>query len=223
MIGIYTIRNVINQKVYVGQSQNIEKRFIAHRCLLRASDHHSSYLQNAWNRYGEDSFEFVMVEETNLASIDQREQFWMDKLGAHYNVQPRAASARGYKHTAATKKKISEAQLGRVVPEDRREKISNALKGQVQTEECRRKRSASMRAVKHDSKWNTAVSESLKCKGKKYKAFGKEMYLVDWANERGINRATLSNRVKRSGMSMEEALTTPLSRGKNLKKRKVND
>ena len=109
------------------------------------------------------------------------------------------------------------------MPEDRREKISNALKGQVQTEECRRKRSASMRAVKHDSKWNTAVSESLKCKGKKYKAFGKEMYLVDWANERGINRATLSNRVKRSGMSMEEALTTPLSRGKNLKKRKVND
>ena len=58
MIGVYAIVHIPTNRAYVGSSVNLTRRFKEHRTSLRASRHHSKYLQNAWNKYGENSFEF---------------------------------------------------------------------------------------------------------------------------------------------------------------------
>lgn len=60
---IYKIINVVNNKFYVGSTTNKKVRFRQHRKLLRGNRHHCKHLQASWNKYGEDKFEFVVVEE----------------------------------------------------------------------------------------------------------------------------------------------------------------
>ena len=61
--GIYIIQCKATGKVYVGSSENIEKRWLQHKYSLKKNTHHSKKLQNAWNKYGETEFEFQIVEE----------------------------------------------------------------------------------------------------------------------------------------------------------------
>ena len=60
--GIYVIRNIVNDNIYIGSSVNIKKRFCQHRNSLRKNKHHNKYLQRSWNKYGEENFEFVVIE-----------------------------------------------------------------------------------------------------------------------------------------------------------------
>lgn len=63
MNGIYKIVNNINGKVYIGQTkQPFIKRFMHHRWQLRNNKHDNRWLQNAFNKYGEDAFSFEIVE-----------------------------------------------------------------------------------------------------------------------------------------------------------------
>jgi group I intron endonuclease len=59
---IYKIRNVVNDKFYVGSTTNTETRFKDHRRRLRKGKHHCKHLQAAWNKYGEDCFKFEVIE-----------------------------------------------------------------------------------------------------------------------------------------------------------------
>ena len=59
---IYKIRNVVNNKFYVGSTTNTRERFRTHRSRLRKSQHHSPHLQASWNKYGEDCFKFEVVQ-----------------------------------------------------------------------------------------------------------------------------------------------------------------
>jgi group I intron endonuclease len=100
--GIYCIRNLVNGRVYVGSSNHVRKRLTTHRSMLRAGRHDSPKLQNGWNAYGEEAFEFTVLE-TLPGSDEQlirREQYWIDRLRASdaangYNTAPVAGSCRG--------------------------------------------------------------------------------------------------------------------------------
>lgn len=62
MIGIYCIKNKINNKIYIGETLDIEKRWKEHISLLNTNSHHSYKLQKEWNEYGEECFEFKSME-----------------------------------------------------------------------------------------------------------------------------------------------------------------
>ncbi len=118
-IGVYQILNKVNGKKYIGSSSRcIHKRWQEHLFLLRNNKHHSQYLQNAWNKHGESSFMFEIIEETNIDLCIDREQYYMDLYksidrNCGYNIAPTAGSNLGFKHSQRTKDKMSEMQQGK--------------------------------------------------------------------------------------------------------------
>lgn len=57
---IYAISNVYNGKIYIGQTKNTERRWREHKRLLRKGEHYSKLMQEDWDIYGEDGFEFIV-------------------------------------------------------------------------------------------------------------------------------------------------------------------
>jgi group I intron endonuclease len=104
MVGIYTITNTLNGKVYVGQSRDILKRFSQHR---RASSKRTSVVYAAIHKYGLDAFRWEIVQECAVADLDSAEQAWLDwafasPLGT-YNMLPYAQSRKSNKPTEAAR------------------------------------------------------------------------------------------------------------------------
>lgn len=77
--GIYAIRNKINGKVYVGSSKSVHYRWgQSHRPFLRKGDHPNDHLQHSWSKYGEDNFEFEVIEECDESLLAEREEHWIE-------------------------------------------------------------------------------------------------------------------------------------------------
>lgn len=91
MKGIYIITCSQENLVYIGSSKNINSRFIKHKTHLRNRIHHCEELQLAWDAYGEDSFTFKILEQTE--DYLKQEQKWIDKFWPNcYNTHQKAFS-----------------------------------------------------------------------------------------------------------------------------------
>lgn len=80
MIGIYMIKSKVNNKVYIGCSNNIERRFKEHKKKLVKNIHHNKHLQNHYNKYNKidlEVYNYTTVE--NCTSIKE-----LQKLEMHY-------------------------------------------------------------------------------------------------------------------------------------------
>lgn len=77
--GIYCIKNLVDNKIYVGQSVNINARWRQHRSHLRRNMHRNEHLQNAWNKYGEINFEFSILELCDIEVMDELERFYIER------------------------------------------------------------------------------------------------------------------------------------------------
>ena len=84
--GIYCIVNTDNQKKYVGSSKNIYQRMQKHRACLRKNVHENKKLQNSWNKHGENSFQYFILEFCSEELLIEREQFYIDTLKPWYNI-----------------------------------------------------------------------------------------------------------------------------------------
>lgn len=89
--GIYCIINVKNNKRYVGSSINIRRRLWCHRACLRHNNHENPYLQNAWNKYKEEGFDFYIIEACDSDKLLEREQYYINTLKPEYNINLVAA------------------------------------------------------------------------------------------------------------------------------------
>lgn len=78
--GIYEIVNIKNQKRYIGQSIDVYRRWIQHNSELKRGKHSNEYLQFSWNKYGEDAFEFHILEECSEEKLNERELFYIQKF-----------------------------------------------------------------------------------------------------------------------------------------------
>jgi group I intron endonuclease len=219
---IYRIRNLVDGKVYVGQAVNVKKRMYRHLWELRSDRHTNTHLQRAWNARGEHSFVFEIVDDdVDLAEITQREQYHID---AHrsadpefgYNKSPAAGSNLGVKYSAESRRKMSEAQKGRTFTDDARRRIAQSLTGRVISPETIAKRVAKTKGMKRTEETRRLMTEIHCAKNgtQPLEAFGRTQHINDWAREYGINTGTLRNRLKRSGMPLEQALTAPNHKGR---------
>lgn len=130
--GIYVITNAKSGKVYIGQAQDIYKRWGEHKRALKRGDHGNKYLQRAWNKHGIKAFKFQILERCLADQLDEREQHYLNiymPRGICYNIAPEAGTTRGKPCSEETKRKISIANSGRVTSPETKQKISDALKG----------------------------------------------------------------------------------------------
>lgn len=80
MVGIYKIQNIINNKVYIGQSINIRRRWNRHKqdSFNENSSNYDCLLYRAFRKYGIDSFDFTIIEECLTSELNTREIFWIE-------------------------------------------------------------------------------------------------------------------------------------------------
>jgi len=62
LAGIYKIENIKNGKIYIGESEDIPRRWVEHLTELILKGHHSYKLQNDFNEYSISDFNFEVVE-----------------------------------------------------------------------------------------------------------------------------------------------------------------
>lgn len=131
--GVYEIICIPNGKKYVGSTVKVRKRFREHLRMLRANVHSNPPLQNTWNKYGEENFEFRVIEYTK-GHLDLEQKCLDSKLWA-LNINDLATGGNtqfkryGFKHSQETRLKLSEIQKGKIIPLEQRQKMSDAHKG----------------------------------------------------------------------------------------------
>jgi group I intron endonuclease len=77
--GIYKIVNVKTNKIYIGSSVNIKNREKRHFWMLRKNIHDNEYLQNSYNKYGKDFFEFETIELCPFDDLILKENYYINK------------------------------------------------------------------------------------------------------------------------------------------------
>lgn len=163
LCGIYIIKNKINNSIYVGQSKNIFHRWIHHKSLLKNNCHNNPHLQHSWNKYGEQAFEFSIIELCSKQQLNEKEIYWANKYkGNLLNVKK--CGTQNYILTAETKSKISNARKGHIVSKETRDKISNTQKGKKLKEETKRKMSMARKGHKVSAKTKNKISMAHKGK-----------------------------------------------------------
>lgn len=142
--GIYQIRNTSNDSKYIGSAVDIKKRWILHKCQLRKNKHHNPHLQNAWNKYGEDSFEFVILQDVAiLDDLIKVEQWYIDKEKPVYNICKVAGSPLGRIPSTESREKMSVSRKGIKYSDETKLRMSISSKGAVFSDEHRAKLSKS--------------------------------------------------------------------------------
>lgn len=107
--GIYMIRNTVNNKSYIGQSQNIELRIKTHVWMLSNNRHYNVHMQSAWNKYGEGSFSISILEECEACRLDELEMFYINKFDSYkngYNRTEGGGGTRGFRASESSKQKM---------------------------------------------------------------------------------------------------------------------
>lgn len=176
--GIYKIINKINGKYYIGSSKDIEHRWVDHIRELRKNNHHNDYLQHAWNKYGESSFDFIIleyVEKNQLLIIEQKYltelktqqnecyNLNFDAYGGEisdYSKQKIRKSKLGKKLSDEVRKKLSDSHKGIRLSDKSKEKLRNFNKGKKLTEEHKRKIGVSNFGKKYSLEIKKRMSET---------------------------------------------------------------
>lgn len=167
MIGIYRITNKINGKFYIGQSVDINRRFMEHK----APHGKMTSIKLAIKKYGKENFLFEVIEECNIEDLDAREIYWIARLQPQYNRDEGGRGSRGHHVSDDLRNYLSErnkqfwdnlsetekesicARLtgppnGHTVSEETRAKLRAANLGKVQSAETVDRRCDTMKKKK---------------------------------------------------------------------------
>lgn len=144
MIGIYSITNLTNNKIYIGQTVNYKRRISDHKSALRNNRHPNQHLQNAWNKDKENNFTFSLLEECSIETLDEKEQYYIKKYNSidpdkGYNKE--SGGSLNKCMSEESRKKLSEAIMGHPVSAETIKKLKEANIGKHLSDETKKKMS----------------------------------------------------------------------------------
>lgn len=78
--GIYKITNLVNGKVYIGQSIDIHRRWNNHKrkTFIKSDEQYNYPLYRAFRKYGLDNFSFEIIEECSEEELNKKEIYYID-------------------------------------------------------------------------------------------------------------------------------------------------
>lgn len=144
---IYQIRNLTNDKVYVGSAVDFERRKKRHLQQLKNGIHHSLPLQRAFNKYGFENFVFEIIKECEKEVLFKEEQQYLDIMKPFdsngYNVSRSACGCRlsGVNHAFYGKFGKDNPNFGKKRTQEQKDAISLCLTGKKLSEETKKKMS----------------------------------------------------------------------------------
>jgi group I intron endonuclease len=119
MIGIYKITSPSN-KVYIGQSINIEKRFNNYK---RLDCKNQKKLYNSFLKYGVSNHIFEVIIECLESDLNKNESYYINLYKSTYlglNIMEVDINSLKYRHSKESKKKMSESRIGKKQSESHR-------------------------------------------------------------------------------------------------------
>lgn len=166
---IYTITNLVNNKIYVGYTNDFNERKNNHLLELIGNRHKNIYLQKAFNKYKEENFTIEILEEVSEDLLIAMEHYWATILNTHnknygYNIAPTNPITKsnrpmlGKKHTDNSIAKISKSRKGKLAGKD------NPFYGKKHSEESLKKMSISAKGRKISEKTKLKMSKIKKGK-----------------------------------------------------------
>lgn len=111
--GVYEIVHLPTGRRYIGSAVNYTNRRKFHLMQLRRGIHHNIRLQNAWQKYGKDQFQFNLLLICQREMVLFYEQLLIDGYDPWFNIARVAGSSIGVKHSAETRKANSERARAR--------------------------------------------------------------------------------------------------------------
>ena len=128
--GVYWIKNLLNNKVYIGSSARLKMRLKDHIKLLQKDKHPNKHLQCAYNKYGKDKFELAILEtcEAIKDTLLYLEQKYIDEIKPEYNMCPKAYSMLGFKHSKEFCEKCKLRDLSYLFTEEVLKKRGNSTR-----------------------------------------------------------------------------------------------
>lgn len=174
MTGIYCFKNLVNGKVYIGQSVNIQRRYKQHLSNINNLKHQEAiYL--ALRKYGVENFSFEILKECDINNLSKFEQYYISKYDAYgcngYNETVGGEGSIGYKHTKESKEKMSASRKGRIVNEEWKQHMRDSSthhtpwnKDKKLSEEHKEKISNSLSGHKHTIDSKEKMSKNSVCK-----------------------------------------------------------
>ena len=110
LCGIYSITNLTNDKIYIGQSVNILARWKNHLTELYGGYHHNDHLQKSFDKYGEDNFDFKIIKACKPRYLDRFEKLYIrifDTLNQEKGYNKIAGGNENKKYSSESKENIS--------------------------------------------------------------------------------------------------------------------
>jgi len=165
--GVYMIKCISTGKYIIGETGNVKKRLAYHVQNLKGNRHENPYLQNAWNKYGEDKFSYHVLEYCNFSECKIREDYYCKLYDSHnndkgFNLRPTGIDLKS-KFPQETKDKIKKSlqtsekfknrdsgkgMRGKKHSGETKLQMSNSAKGKILSKETRKKISEARKGKK---------------------------------------------------------------------------
>lgn len=162
MIGIYKITSPTN-KIYIGQSTDIERRF---KYYKRLSCKSQPAIYNSLLKYGFEKHKFEILCECNIEELNNKERYYQDVFSVTekngLNCRLTKSSDRSGKVSKKTCEKMSVSKLGKTFSKETKLKMSESLKGIKRSEETKLKMSESRTGKKHSEETKRKISNGQK-------------------------------------------------------------
>jgi len=172
--GVYKIENIINKKVYIGESKNLRTRYKSHRKELSRNRHINKFLQEDVLEFGIENLKFSVLELCEVSKLTEREHFWIDfykSLDRNFGYNIVKNNKKNKEISEETRNKLIESHKGKIpankglkesaeIVENKRIRATGKKASEAQLEKMR-KLKVTQGLIKVNSKFNSVgVSEN---------------------------------------------------------------
>jgi group I intron endonuclease len=213
--GIYEILCSGNGVKYIGSATDLRSRAYGHRHRLVKGNHHSAYMQRAWNKYGAGAFSFRVLLVCAVKNLEMYEQGAINAFRPGFNsnltAQVNTGGARSDTFKQECRDRLTRQYAQPGAKQRQSERIKKSFAAGVGS-------MAGVRAMANIEVRARAAS-TLNARNQTHQYRGEFLSCVDVQRKYAVPKETFRQRVRR-GWSVSKAIETPVDTTKHAKRRR---